>query len=129
MTQIHTLTIKDAQALLQEWNLSEGAIAILSREPEVVLDLLHSRFLPPLPPGYVPAVVEVLYDDVPYIRSECGVVTFVRHCHPDYQPPFVEYRFDGETAVFFVQGEYVVNRAEGIALTVALQGLLNQEED
>jgi hypothetical protein len=91
MTETHLLSTKDVQALLQEWNLSERALAILSKESEIVVDLLHSRFLPPLPPGYIPTVVEVLYDDIPYIRSESGAVTYVRHCSPEYQPPFVEY--------------------------------------
>ncbi|NET33267.1 MAG: hypothetical protein F6K19_14805 [Cyanothece sp. SIO1E1] len=107
-----------------EWELSPQAAAILSREPDILSDLAQDRLLPPLPPGYIPTVVEVLFDDVPYIRSEQGVLTYVRECHPDYQPVFVEYRFDDQMAVFQVGGEYVVNRIEGMA-KVALSGLFN----
>lgn len=107
-----------------DWGLSAQAAAVLSKEPEILTELAQDRLLPPFPPGYIPTVVEVLFDDVPYIRAERGVLTYVRDCHPDYQPPFVEYRFDDEIAVFQVGGEYVVNRTEGMAITAALQGLL-----
>ncbi|KAM3099285.1 hypothetical protein ACKFKF_15135 [Phormidesmis sp. 146-12] len=125
MTQRPTLQMQDVQALLHEWGLSEPTIAVLAKEPEIVTELIRVRHLPPLPPGYVPSIVEVLFDDIIYVRSERGQLTYARYCSPDYQPPFVEYRFDGETAIFQVGGEYVVNRAEGIAQAVASQGLLH----
>lgn len=125
MTQHQTLQMQDVQAILHEWGLSEQTIAILSEESEIVTDLIRVRHLPPLPPGYVPSIVEMLFDDITYVRSEQGQLVYARHCDPDYQPPFVEYRFDGETAIFQVGGEYVVNRTEGIAQAVALQGLLH----
>lgn len=124
-----TLKTQDIQALLQEWQLSEATILILAKEPEIVAELIRVRHLPLLPPGYVPTVVELLFDDVPHVRSEKGQLVYLRYCEPDYQPPFVEYRFDGETAVFQVGGEYVVNRVEGIAQAIALQGLLHQEDE
>ena len=102
------------------WGLSPAAVAILSREPAILVDLAASRQLPPLPPGYVPQLIEVLFDDLPYIRVEAGTVTYLRACHPDYAPPFVEYRFDDEVALFQVGGEVVVNRIEGMASVVAL---------
>lgn len=114
----------DIQSFLSAWGLSSQAISILSKESEIVADLQAIRKLPPFPPGYVPTVVEVLFDDIPYIRSENGVLTYVRNCRPDYEPPFVEYRFDNQTAVFQVGGEYVINRTEGIAQVAALQSLL-----
>ncbi|MCU0548442.1 MAG: hypothetical protein MUC48_03755 [Leptolyngbya sp. Prado105] len=124
---VQTFKPQDIQALLQEWELSEAAIAVLAKEPEIVVELIRARHLPLLPPGYVPTVVELLFDDIPYVRSEKGQLVYLRYCEPDYQPPFVEYRFDGEMAVFQVNGEYVVNRAEGMAQAIALQGLLHQE--
>jgi hypothetical protein len=117
------LCFNDIPALLKAWKLSDVAIARLAPEREIVADLVMARQQPPLPPGYVPTVIEVLFDDIPYIRSEHGRVVYIRPCRLDYQPPFVEYRFDGEMAVFQVGGEYVVNRAERIAETIALQGL------
>lgn len=124
---VQTFKPQDIQALLQEWELSEAAILILAKEPEIVVELIRARHLPPLPPGYVPTVVELLFDDISYVRSEKGQVVYLRYCEPDYQPPFIEYRFDGETAIFQVGGEYVVNRVEGMARAIALQGLLNKE--
>jgi hypothetical protein len=125
MNQPLMLEPKDVDAILNEWNLSTATRMILAKEPEIVADLIQSRHLPPLPPGYVPTVVEVLFDDLVYLRSERGQIAYSRQCRADYQPPFVEYRFDGETAVFQVGGEYVVNRTEGIAELVALQGLMH----
>lgn len=108
-----------------DWGLSDNAVALLSREPEILVDLAESRQLPPLPPGYIPQVIEVLFDDIPYIRVEAGVVTYLRKCRPDYEPPFVEYRFDDEIALFQIGDELVVNRVEGIASIVALIGHLH----
>lgn len=123
---VQTFNLQDIQSLLQEWELSNETISVLAKEPEIVAELVRVRHLPLLPPGYVPTIVELLFDDVPYVRSEHGQLVYLRHCEPDYQPPFVEYRFDGETAIFQVGGEYVVNRVEGIAHAIALQGLLKE---
>jgi hypothetical protein len=114
---------------LTNWGLSAQAMSILSREPSILADLAEARQLPPLPPGYIPNVIEVLFDDVPYIRSTNGILNFVRNCHPDFQPQFIEYRFDDETAIFQVGSEYVINRIEGIAQIYVLQRLLHQRGD
>ena len=102
--------------LLRTWGLSESAIAVLSSEPELVAHLEEMRSRPPFPPGYVPAVVEELFDDLPYRRWElgCSAPTYERQCSVNYEPPFVEYSFDDETAVFHVRGEIIVNRIEAI---------------
>lgn len=107
------------------WGLSQKAIHALNNEPTILQSLAADRLLPPLPPGYVPKVIEVLFDDVPYIRTEEGVVTRLRECHKDYKPSFVEYRFDDEIALFQISGEIVINRLEGIAQVHALQNMLN----
>jgi hypothetical protein len=107
------------------WGLSPQAALLLSKEPDILRDLERDRLLPPLPPGYVPIVIEILFDDVPYLRSEQGIPIYVRDCRPDYQPQFVEYRFDDETAVFHIGGEYVINRIEGMAQVAGLQGFLS----
>jgi hypothetical protein len=108
-----------------EWGLSPQAASFLSKEPEILRDLERDRLLPPLPPGYVPTVIEVLFDDVPYIRSQNGIPVYIRDCLPDYQPQFIEYRFDDETAVFHIGDEYVINRIEGIAQIAGLQGFIS----
>ena len=100
---------------LETWGLSAQAIAVLRREPEILADVAEARQRPPLPPGYCPNVIEVLFEDVPYLRSEQGVLSVLRDCLPDYQPRFIEYRVDEETAFFQVGSDVVVNRLEGIA--------------
>jgi hypothetical protein len=107
------------------WGLSIKAVDALNEEPTILQSLARDRLLPPLPPGYVPKVIDVLFDDVPYIRIVDGVVTRVRECHPDYQPAFIEYRFDDEIAFFQISGEIVINRMEGMAQVHTLQNLLN----
>ncbi|MEM6427512.1 MAG: hypothetical protein AAF728_20490 [Cyanobacteria bacterium P01_D01_bin.128] len=109
----------------ETWGLSPQTVNVLAQSPEILPDLARSRTLPPLPPGYVPQVVEVLFDDVPFIRSEGGNAIFLRDCRAAYEPTLIEYRFDDETAVFQVGSEYVVNRIEGIAQVTALTSVLN----
>ncbi|MBW4466322.1 MAG: hypothetical protein KME07_12930 [Pegethrix bostrychoides GSE-TBD4-15B] len=108
-----------------EWGLSPQAAALLSRQPEILADLAQERLLLPFPPGYVPTVVEVLFDDLPYLRSVRGVLTFIRNCDSNYEPAFIECRFNDEIALFQIGAEFVVNRVEGIATALAAQGFLH----
>lgn len=110
---------------LTDWGLSPQAASALSREPEILKDLVRDRQLAPFPFDYVPTTIEVLFDDIPYIRSLHGELTYLRDCEQDYQPLFIEYRFDDEIALFQVNGEYVVNRIEAIAENNALNQVLN----
>ncbi|MEO1396077.1 MAG: hypothetical protein AAFV90_24530 [Cyanobacteria bacterium J06634_5] len=107
------------------WGLSQKAIHALNKEPTILQSLAADRLLPPLPPGYMPKVIEILFDDVPYIRTVDGVITRLRECHKDYKPSFIEYRFDDEIALFQIDGEIIINRIEGMAQVHALQDLLN----
>ena len=100
---------------IAQWGLSTEAISTLQGFPELIPELALARQLPPLPPGYVPFVVEVLFDDVPYLRSVDGILTYTRDCLPDYQPAYVEYRVDDEMAFFQMGHEVVLNRIEGLA--------------
>lgn len=119
-----TKTLRDRHLDPATWGLSKRAVEALNNEPTILQSLAADRLLPPLPPGYVPKVVEVLFDDVPYIRTEDGVVTRLRECLKDYQPSFIEYRFDDEVALFQIGGEIIINRIEGIAKVSTLQDLL-----
>ncbi|MGG6242694.1 hypothetical protein ACQ4N7_29145 [Nodosilinea sp. AN01ver1] len=101
---------------LTTWHLSPKTAIYLEQHPEQLPALAEAKSLPPLPPGYVPQVIEVLFDDVPYLRSVGGVLIFSRDCLPDYQPGCVEYRFDDQLAFFQVGGEVVVDRLGGLAL-------------
>lgn len=114
---IELLSPQETESLLRSWELSEAGIAILIKEPELVAHLQEARSLPPFPPGYVPAVIEELFDDLPYRRWLWGqaLPIYERPCPPDYEPPFVEYSFDDETALFQVGGEIIVNRVNAMA--------------
>jgi hypothetical protein len=120
------LTTQATKAILLSWNLSERAIAILSKEPEIVIDLQRSRSLPPLPPGYVPQQVEVLLDDMVALRYVNGEKIYERQFSDHFEPQWIEWRFDDQNAVFAIEGEYVLNRTEGIAEVVARLGLLSE---
>ena len=99
-----TRTLSSKRLDPAEWGLSAKAVEALNNEPTILQSLAADRLLPPLPPGYVPKIIEVLFDDVPYIRTEDGVVTRLRECLEDYEPAFIEYRFDDEVALFQIAG-------------------------
>lgn len=117
MSQVtQLLSPQETESLLRSWELSEAAISILAKEPELVAHLQDARSLPPFPPGYIPAVIEELFDDLPYRRWEWGqaLPVYERPCPAEYEPRFVEYSFDDETALFQVQGEIIVNRVNAM---------------
>lgn len=109
------MEMRSIKSILKSWGLSESAISILSKEPEIVSDLESTRTLPPFAEDYEPELVEVLFDDVVHIRREYGKVVYELKCPVDYQPPFVEYVFDGSTGLFMVGAEIVVNRMSQMA--------------
>lgn len=113
------ISVEETRQLLKSWCLSEHAIAVLSREPEIVAGLVSARQLEPFPKNYQPKVFEVLFDDIVYVHWEKGKKPYIAECSENYQPPFSEYAFDGQTALFLVNGEVVVNRAEKMKLNVA----------
>ena len=83
---------------------------LLADMPEILEAVTKAQQRPPLPLGYVPSVIEVLFEDVLYLRSVDGVLLMARDCLADYQPRFVEYRFDDEMAIFQVGRDVLVNR-------------------
>lgn len=101
---------------LTDWNLAPDTAIYLKQHPEQLPALAEGRALPPLPPGYVPEVVTVLFDDLPYLRSVGGELIFSRDCLPDYHPGCVEYRLDDQLAFFQIGSEVVVDRIGGLAL-------------
>ncbi len=107
------------------WGLSPQSIAVLSKEQSILTDLTKDRHLSAFSADYRPTTIDVLFDDVPYIRCINGVLTSTRECKQNYQPQFIEYRFDDEIALFQVNGEYVVNRIKAIAEAAQLKNLLN----
>ncbi|NEZ65239.1 hypothetical protein D0962_21080 [Leptolyngbyaceae cyanobacterium CCMR0082] len=83
---------------------------LLAEMPELLDTVTEAQQRPPLPLGYVPSVIEVLFEDVLYLKSVDGVLLLARECLADYQPRFVEYRFDDEMALFQVGRDVLVNR-------------------
>ena len=111
--------------ILQSWQLSESAISVLSKEPEVVAKLQQAKELFSFPVDYIPNVIEEKFDNINFRRWEYGVLTYERHCSSSYEPPFVEYSFDRQTALFFIDGEIIVNRIELMIENTELVNLLN----
>lgn len=108
---------------LTDWGLSPGAISILVEEPEIVAQLEIARSLPPFDADYYPTLIEERFDDVGFRRWESGELIFALQVD-NYKAPFVEYRFDGQTALFHVNGEIIINRLENMANRAATLGLL-----
>jgi hypothetical protein len=101
--------------LLQSWGLSKLAIDMLSQKPEIVAKLQKAKELPSFPADYVPEKIEEKFDNTIFRRFDYGVLTYERQCFSSHKPYFVEYCFDEQTALFFVNGEFIVNRLELMA--------------
>lgn len=112
------MSLEKTEQLLKSWGLSQHAIFILSQEPEIVADLAKARELEPFAVDFKPRVFEVLFEDVVYIRWQEGKKPFIADCSENYQPLFTEYALDEQCALFLINGEVVVNRAENIHLNV-----------
>ncbi|NEQ52267.1 MAG: hypothetical protein F6K11_19360 [Leptolyngbya sp. SIO3F4] len=90
--------------------VSPQAQDLLGEMPEILEAVTEAQQRPPLPLGYIPSVIEVLFEDVLYLKSVDGVLLLARDCLADYQPRFVEYRFDDEMALFQIGPDVLVNR-------------------
>lgn len=119
------LVMSASPADIGQWGLSQRAVAVLREEPEIAADLAVERKKPPFPAGYQPEVIEILYSDLVYVRSERGRITYLRDCARNYIPPFMEIRFDDQLAMFVIQGEMVVDRTGQMAALDQLLGRLD----
>ena len=120
-----SVSVMSASPDIGQWGLSQRAVAVLREEPEIAANLAEERKKPPFPAGYQPKVIEILYSDLVYIRSEKGRITYLRDCPRNYIPPFMEIRFDDQLAMFVIQGEMVVNRTGQMAALDELLGRLD----
>ena len=114
---------KPKKTEIANWGLSEQAVAILLKEPEILEDLRSLRKLPPLEKKDGFKVFEIKFDDVTYIRHERGKVPYCHPCSEDFVPMFSEYKLDGETILFHVDGEVVVDRTANLNLEQILASL------
>ncbi len=112
-------------ALLQSWGLSRPAVNVLSQQPEIVNKLQQSKELPSFAADYIPEKIEEKFGDTTFRCWEYGVLTYERLCPSNYEPPFVEYCFDEQTGLFFIDGEVIVDRLGLMAESVDLMTLLN----
>lgn len=106
-----SLTITD----LQNWQLSEAAIAFFEDRPEMLEHIAKAKEQPPFAAEYTPSLVEVLFNDIVYIRYENDTITAIRESGEGFAPNFWEICFDGETALFVVGREVVIDRAGDMA--------------
>ena len=111
--------------LLQGWGLSKPAVNVLSQQPEIVDKLQQAKELPLFAANYIPEKIEEKFGDTIFRCWEYGVLTYEQMCPSNYEPPFVEYCFDEQTALFFIDGEIIVDRLELMAESVDLMTLLN----
>lgn len=65
-------------------NISPEAKEILRFEPEIAASVVKARSLQSYKAGYRPTVVELLLDDLPYVRTVCGEPVYIRPCRPNY---------------------------------------------
>ena len=122
---VAAVKMSEASPDIYRWNLSRSAIEVLLREPEIAAGLAVERKKLPFPAGYQPEIIEILYSDLVYVRSERGQITYLRDCPANYIPPFMEIRFDNQLAMFVIQGEMVVDRTAQMAALDELLGRLD----
>jgi hypothetical protein len=112
----------------KDWGLSPKALSRLLAAPELADEAARERANPPFPAGYTPTTVELLYDDIVFVRSQKGEVIYLRRCPENYDPPFFEMRFDDQMALFLVEGEVVINRAIEMVNLETILGRLRSVE-
>jgi hypothetical protein len=104
-----------AQTLSEK--LPPKTVAALMAHPEIAAELTSVLDQPPFSADYIPREIEVLFDDITIMRwrdgqiqSQCSTVA------ADYQPEFMEWLVDGETAYFSIQNMEVINRIKAMPL-------------
>jgi hypothetical protein len=100
---------------LKERQLSETAITFFHDRPEMLAHITREQT--PFAAEYTPSLVEILFEDIVYIRYENGRITAARER---------EACFDGETALFVIgDGEIIVDRVQEMAELDVLMGKFN----
>ena len=107
---------------INSWGLSKSVSALLRHDAELISRLDRVRHQRSFPPQYRPKTIEVFYDDVCWIKSVDGRV--VHHEIPSDKSitTSIEVRFDGETAMFSIDSETIVDRTTGSVSLLELLG-------
>lgn len=88
--------------------------------------IAKAKVQPPFAADYTPSLVEVLFNDIVYIRYEHDTITAIRESKEGFVPEFWEVCFDGETALFVIGKEVVIDRAGKMADLDVLMGKFNE---
>jgi hypothetical protein len=105
----------ELEQLLSQWQLNQDTQTILLKFPDVVESLITDKSLPNFPEDYSPQNIEILLNDICYIKITDGKLSRLKDCPPGLNCHWLEYRFDGECALFICNGEAIVDRLELIA--------------
>lgn len=116
-----------------EWGLTPDLRERLESDPEIVAAICRARRRFPLPAGYTPRTIEIVFDDVVCARITNGVLVYERRLPAGYVPPFIEYRLDGQMGWFQIQGKVLVDRLSKLAaldqlLQTTSTRLISQQE-
>ncbi len=105
---------------------SAHAIALLDREPEILQYLIEVQDKGSFPKEYQPRRIDYLFDDILFASFVNGVNRLNSDCPSGYQPQFMEIRFDGELALFTIQGEVILDRVQQMANLSEILGQVPQ---
>lgn len=109
----------------QNWQLSEAAISFFEDRPEMLEHIAKAKVQPPFAAEYTPSLIEVLFNDIVYIRYENDTITAIRKSKEGFVPEFWEVCFDEETALFVIGKEVVIDRAAEMANLDKVMGNFN----
>ena len=104
------------------WGLSKSVTSVLNCNPELLSRLDRVRHQGLFSPDYQPKIIEVFYDDICWIKSVSGQITYSKPPIDQYMPTLIEVRFDDEIAMFSIKLETVVDRTANLAPLLELLG-------
>lgn len=96
---------------------SNAAHAFFAEFPEIAQQIMEQSAKGNFDAGFTPAIVEVKFFGLTYLRYENGQLTATRECSKGYVPPFWEICFDEEETALFVLGndEVLLDRTSDMA--------------
>lgn len=107
---------------LKQWGLSKSVLELLSYDPELVIRLGRMRRYRSFPHTYRPQTIEVLYDDICWIKSIDGRIVYTHPATDCWLPTFIEVRFDRELAMFSIDCEQIIDRTGNLSSLRELLG-------
>ncbi|MGB3300816.1 MAG: hypothetical protein WBA76_21330 [Phormidesmis sp.] len=104
---------------------SDATNAFFAEFPEAAQQISEESAKGNFDAGFTPAIIEVKFFGLTFLRYENGKLTATRECSKGYVPPFWEICFDEEETALFVlgNGKVLLDRTGDMA---ALDLLLEQ---